>query len=309
MSTGLQGSDWIWKDGDFVPWEDANLHLLSLAVQFGSSVFEGIRTYDTPKGPCVFRLPEHIKRLLHSARIYRMVPTHTEEAFVEACRATVARNGLGDCYVRPMILRGYGSAGLNPAASPIESYVAAWPWGTYLGEGALEQGVDVCVSSWNRPAPNTFPVQAKAAGHYNNAQLIKMEAIANGYAEAIVLGPDGTISEGSGQNLFMVRDGVLITSHLDGTSLRGITRDAVITLAKDAGLTVREQPMPREDVYTADELFFTGTASEVTPIRSVDRIEVGSGAAGPITLQLQKRFLGIAKGEEPDAFGWLTLVG
>lgn len=309
MSTELQGSDWIWKDGDFVPWEDANLHLLSLAVQFGSSVFEGIRAYDTPTGPCVFRLPEHIKRLLHSAKIYRMVPEHSQATLVEACRATVARNGLGDCYVRPMILRGYGSAGLDPAASPIESYIAAWAWGTYLGEGALERGVDVCVSSWNRPAPNTFPVQAKAAGHYNNAQLIKMEAITNGYAEAIVLGPDGTVSEGSGQNLFMIRDGVLITSHLDGTSLRGITRDAIITLAKDAGLTVREQPMPREDVYTADELFFTGTASEVTPIRSVDRIEVGSGAAGPITLQLQKRFLDIAKGAEEDVFGWLTPVG
>lgn len=309
MSTTLQGSDWIWKDGEFVAWEDANLHLLSLAVQFGSSVFEGIRAYDTPEGACVFRLPEHVKRLLHSAKIYRMLPEYSEEALVEACVATVSRNNLGDCYVRPMILRGYGSAGLNPAASPIESYVAAWPWGTYLGEGALEQGVDVCVSSWNRPAPNTFPVQAKAAGHYNNAQLIKMEAMANGYAEAIVLGPDGTVSEGSGQNLFMIRDGVLITSHLDGTSLRGITRDAIITLAKDAGLTVREQPMPREDVYTADELFFTGTASEVTPIRSVDRIEVGSGAAGPITLQLQKRFLGIAKGAEEDVFGWLTPVG
>lgn len=309
MSTPLQKSDWIWKDGEFMRWEDANVHLLSLAVQFGSSVFEGIRAYDTPHGSCIFRLPEHIKRLMHSAKIYRMLPEHSEATLREACRATVAKNGLGDCYVRPMILRGYGAAGLDPTASPIESYVAAWPWGTYLGEGALERGVDVCVSSWNRPAPNTFPVQAKAAGHYNNAQLIKMEAMANGYAEAIVLSPDGTVSEGSGQNLFMVRDGVLITSQLDGTSLRGITRDAVITLAQDAGLTVREQPMPREDVYTADELFFTGTASEVTPIRSVDRIEVGSGAAGPITLELQKRYLGIARGEEEDVFGWLTPVG
>jgi branched-chain amino acid aminotransferase len=309
MSSEFKGSDWIWKEGDFVPWADVHVHLLSTAVQFGLSVFEGIRAYDTPKGSCVFRLREHITRLVHSAKIYRMVPEYTEEEWIQACRATVAKNGLGDCYIRPMILRGYGAPGLDAAGSPIESYIAAWPWGTYLGEGALERGVDVCVSSWNRPAPNTFPVQAKAAGHYNNAVLIKAEALANGYSEAIVLGPDGTVSEGSGQNLFMIRDGVLLTSHLDGTSLRGITRDALITLAKEAGLSVREQPIPREDLYTADEVFFTGTASEVTPIRSVDRIEVGSGKAGPITLQLQERFLGIAKGEEEDLYGWLTPVG
>jgi branched-chain amino acid aminotransferase len=198
--------------------------------------------------------------------------------------------------------------GLNPFPSPIETYVACWPWGTYLGEGALERGVDVCVASWNRPAPNTFPVQSKMAGHYNNAQLIKMEAVTNGYTEAIVLAPDGRVSEGSGQNLFMIRDGVVITSSLDGTSLRGVTRDAVLKIARDMGYETREGIIPREDLYTADELFFTGTASEVTPIRSVDRIEVGAGGAGPITLALQKRFLGIAKGTEEDKFGWLTPV-
>jgi len=308
MSTRLTEADWIWKDGEFVRWEEARVHLLSLAVQFGSSVFEGIRSYDTPAGPCVFRLREHVRRLAHSCKIYRMDLPYPEEELVEACRTTVRKNALGDCYIRPMVLRGYGSAGLNPEASPIESYIAAWPWGAYLGEGALAQGGDVCVSSWARPAPNTFPVQSKAAGHYNNAQLIKMEAMANGYVEAIVLGPDGTVSEGSGQNLFMIREGTLITSHLDGTSLRGITRDAVLELARDEGLPVREQPVPREDLYTADELFFTGTATEVTPIRSVDGIEVGSGARGPVTEAIQRRFLDVVGGGAPDDRGWLTPV-
>ena len=308
MSGKLEGSKWIWRDGAFVAWADTTVHVLSLAVQFGSSIFEGIRCYATPEGPCVFRLDAHILRLIHSCKIYRMDPPHTQEEIQKACLATVAHNGLGDCYVRPMVLRGYGSAGLDPVASPIETYVAAWPWGTYLGEGALQAGVDVGVSAWNRPAPNTFPVQAKAAGHYNNAQLIKMEAIANGYAEGIVLAPDGRVSEGGGQNLFLVRSGVLMTPILDGTLLRGITRDAVLVLAADMGLEVREQPVPREDLYTADELFFTGTASEVTPIRSVDRITVASGKAGPITMEIQRRFLAVAKGQADDPHGWRTPV-
>ncbi len=308
MSGRLQGSDWIWRDGEFIAWADTTVHLLSLAVQFGSSIFEGIRCYATPDGPCVFRLDAHILRLIHSCKIYRMDPPHTQEEIQKACLATIARNGLGDCYVRPMVLRGYGSAGLDPADSPIETYVAAWPWGTYLGEGALEAGVDVGVSAWHRPAPNTFPVQAKAAGHYNNAQLIKMEAIANGYAEGIVLAPDGLVSEGGGQNLFLVRSGVLVTPILDGTLIRGITRDAVLVLAADMGLEVREQPVPREDLYTADELFFTGTASEVTPIRSVDRITVASGKAGPVTMEIQRRFLAVAKGQADDPHGWRTPV-
>jgi len=305
----LVEADWIWKDGEFVAWEDTRVHLLSLAVQFGSSVFEGIRCYETPEGPAVFRLDAHLRRLADSCRIYRMEPEHDPGTLAEACLAVVRKNGLSSCYIRPMVLRGYGSAGLNPVASPVETYVPAWPWGTYLGEGALERGVDVCVSSWHRPAPNTFPVAAKAAGHYNNAQLIKMEALEKGYDEAVVLGPSGVVSEGSGQNLFLVRDGVVITPVLDGTSLRGITREAVLVLARDLGHEVRETTVPRESLYTADELFFTGTASEVTPIRSVDGVEVGAGGAGPVTLEIQERFLGIARGELPDVHGWLTPVG
>ncbi|MDH5589258.1 MAG: branched-chain amino acid transaminase [Gemmatimonadota bacterium] len=308
MSTKLVEAEWIWKDGSFIAWGDARVHLLSLAVQFGSSVFEGIRCYDTPRGPAVFRLPEHIRRLHDSCKIYRMEMGCTQEEMIEACRATVVKNDLKDCYIRPMVLRGYGSAGLNPAGSPVETYVAAWPWGTYLGDGALEQGVDCCVSSWNRAHPNTFPVQSKAGGHYVNAQLIKMEALANGYAEGIALGTSGLVSEGSGQNIFLVRDGVVITPFLDGTSLPGITRHAVLQIARDLGYTVREQDVPRESLYVVDEIFFTGTASEVTPVRSVDRVPVGAGKAGPVTLEIQRRFMSIVKGEGEDTHGWLTYV-
>jgi branched-chain amino acid aminotransferase len=308
-TSSFVGSEWIWKDGEFTPWADTRIHLLSVAVQFGASIFEGIRCYQTETGPAIFRLPEHIRRLHDSCKIYRMPLAHSAETLVEACRETVRRNGLGDCYVRPMVLWGYGSAGMDPRASPLETYVAAWPWGAYLGEEGLTKGVDVCVSSWNRAHPNTFPVAAKAAGHYVNAQLIKMEAVANGYVEAIALSPSGLVSEGSGQNLFLVRDGVLITPFLDGSSLAGITRDAIIKIAHDLGITVREQDVPRENLYTADELFFTGTASEVTPIRSVDRIPVGNGARGPVTESIQKRFMEVVRGEREDTRGWLTRVG
>jgi branched-chain amino acid aminotransferase len=307
-TSSLTAAEWIWKDGEFVAWEDAQVHLLSVAVQFGSSVFEGIRCYETAKGPAIFRLREHVRRLRDSCRIYRMPLAHDEATLVEACRDTVRRNGLKDCYVRPMVLWGYGSAGMNPVDSPLETYVAAWPWGAYLGEEALTRGVDVCVSSWMRAHPNTFPVQAKAAGHYVNAQLIKMEAVANGYVEGIAVSPSGLVSEGSGQNLFLVRDGVVITPFLDGTSLAGITRTAVLAIAADLGYPVREQDVPRESLYTADELFFTGTASEVTPIRSVDRIAVGSGTAGPVTMAIQKRFMQTVRGEVADTRGWLTPV-
>jgi branched-chain amino acid aminotransferase len=308
MSGTLKGSQWIWKDGKLIPWADAQVHLLSVAVQFGSSVFEGIRCYDTDAGPAVFRLRAHLKRLADSCAIYRMPLGYSVEALTEACTTVVRENGLTDCYIRPMVLWGYGAAGMDPRGSPLETYVATWPWGAYLGPEALEKGVDVCVSSWQRPLPNTLPVQAKSAGHYNNAQLIKMAAVADGYAEAIVLGPGGLVSEGSGQNLFLVRDGALITPTLDGTSLVGITRASVMTLARDAGLEVRETDVPREALYTADELFFTGTASEVTPIRSVDRITVGEGMAGPITRQLQALFMDTVRGRRPDSRGWLTPV-
>ena len=308
MSTGLTGAEWIWKDGEFIPWDEAKTHVLSLAIQFGSSVFEGIRAYETKRGAAIFRLQPHIRRLFDSCRIYRMTPEQTMGEIEEACAATVGKNGLKDCYIRPMVLRGYGSAGLNPAASPVETYICAWPWGTYLGEGALEKGVDVCVSSWMRAHPNTFPVQAKAAGHYNAAQLMKMEALANGYVEAIAVGPSGLVSEGSGQNVFLVRDGVILTPFLDGTNLTGITRDSVIHIARDLGFEVREGQVAREVLYTADELFFTGTASEVTPIRSVDRIPVGEGKAGPITLAIQRRFMDMVQGRAPDPQKWLTYV-
>ena len=308
MSWKLVGAEYIWRDGEVIRWEDATVHLLSTAVQFGTSMFEGIKCYDTPKGPCVFRLDAHVERLLHSSKIYRMEPVYTRQEIIDACLVTVARNNLKDCYIRPMVLRGYGSAGLDPRDSPIETYVAAWPWGAYLGEDALEKGVDVGVSSWNRPAPNTFPVQAKAAGHYNNAQLIKMEAVTNGYSEGLVLSTEGRLSEGGVQNVFLVRGGALVTPQLDGSLLRGITRDAVVKMATDLGIEVQERPVPREDLYTADEVFFTGTASEVTPIRSVDRITVGEGKPGPVTKAVQQRFLGVAKGTEEDLHGWLTPV-
>jgi branched-chain amino acid aminotransferase len=309
MSTSFPEARWIWKDGSLIPWAEAQTHILSLAVQFGSSVFEGIRCYKTADGPAIFRLEDHLRRLFRSCAIYRFAPGHSLDELSDACRQLVVENGLEDCYLRPMVLRGYGAPGLNPVGSPIETYIATWDWGTYLGEGALEQGVDVCVSSWARPQPNTFPVQAKSAGHYNNAQLIKMEAVANGYAEAIVLSPAGVVSEGSGQNLFLVRDGSLVTPVLDGTALEGITRDAVLVLARDLGLEVREEPVPRESLYTADELFLTGTASEVTPVRSVDRITIGGGQAGPVTKRVQAAFMDTVQGRAPDPHGWLTPVG
>jgi branched-chain amino acid aminotransferase len=298
----------IWRDGQLVPWKDATVHVLSLAVQFGSSIFEGIRCYPTARGPAIFRLTEHIRRLFDSCRIYRIAVPHSAETLREACREVVRRNGLDMCYVRPMVLRGYGAAGMLPDDSPVETFVCAWPWGTYLGPEALANGVDVCVSSWQRMQPNTFPAAAKAAGHYVNAQLMKMEAAANGYAEAIALGPGGLVSEGSGQNLFLVVDGALVTPVLDGTSLRGITRDSVIAIAREMGLTVHERPVPRETLYVADEMFFTGTATEVTPIRSVDRIEIGAGRAGPVTRELQSRFMAIVRGEReaPGGAPWLT---
>jgi branched-chain amino acid aminotransferase len=308
MSTLLTEAEWIWKDGEFIKWHDATTHILSLAVQFGSSIFEGIRCYETDSGPAVFRLREHLRRLEDSCRIYRIDLPFSQQDLVAASCAVIAKNGLAECYLRPMVLRGYGAAGMNPVGSPVETYLVCWPWGAYLGEDALEQGVDVCVSSWHRPAPNTYPASAKAAGHYTNPQLMKMEAIANGYAEAIALGPGGVVSEGSGQNLFVVRGETIYTPVVDGTMLRGITRDTVLTIAAECGIPLREEPLPREALYTADELFFTGTASEITPIRSVDRITVGAGRAGPITRRLQRMFMDIVHGKVESKHHWLTWV-
>ena len=301
-------TEWIWHNGEFIPWDDANIHIMSHVVHYGSSVFEGIRCYNTPDGPAIFRLKEHIRRLDDSAKVYRMDSGYTRDQLARACADLILKNELDECYLRPIMIRGLGAAGLNPHASPIETYIVCWPWGTYLGDGALERGVDVCVSSWARPGPNTHPVMAKAGGNYLSSQLIKMEALALGYQEGIGLGPSGLVSEGSGQNIFIVRSGKLITPALDGTLLEGVTRDCIIEIAKDLGITVSEQPVPRELLYMADEIFFTGTAAEVTPVRSVDKIVIGEGVAGPVTLTLQERLLGIAQGRLPDPFGWRTPV-
>ena len=308
-STNLEAVDWIWHDGEFVSWNDAQIHLLATAVQFGTSVFEGIRAYDTPNGPAIFRLDAHIRRLFDSARIYRMEPPNfTPDEIAAVAKQVVIKNDLSNCYIRPMVLRGYGAPGLNPLNSPIETYVAAWPWGAYLGEDGLAAGVDVCVTPWQRAHPNTFPARAKAGGQYVNAQLMKMEAVLNGFADAIALGPGGLVSEGTGMNIFLVREGVIVTPVLDGTSLVGITRGAVIQMAEDLGYEVRNEPVPRESLYTADEIFFTGTAAEVTPVKSVDHIPVGKGKAGPITLSLQKRFMETVRAENEDSHGYLTYV-
>lgn len=304
----LKKTDWIWRDGTLIPWEDATLHVLSHSMQFGSAAFEGIRAYSTPNGPAIFRLREHMTRLLTSIHIYRMeIPYSLDDLCAAACEV-VAKNGLESCYVRPMVVRGFGAAGMVPKESPIITYIPVWPWGTYLGAGALENGVDACISSWSRVAPNTIPAMAKVAGNYLSGQLIKMEALANGYDEGIALSPSGTVSEGSGQNVFVVLNNVLYTTPLDGTILGGITRASIIQMAHDAGYSVREQTIAREMLYGADELFVCGTASEVTPVRSVDRIKVGAGTVGPVTRQLQTRYLNIVQGREEDVHGWLTHV-
>lgn len=301
-------TEWIWRDGEFIPWNDAHVHVLSHSMQFGSSAFEGIRCYNTPIGPAIFRLREHLQRLINSVKIYRMELTYSIDDLVAACCALVVKNKLDSCYLRPMVVRGYGAVGMVPFASPIEVYLPCWPWGAYLGDEALEAGVDVCVSTWQRFAPNTIPSLAKVAGNYLGSQLIKMEALANGFAEGIALNTNGTVSEGSGQNVFLVVDGSLVTTPLDGSLLGGITRASIIALAQHQGITVREQTVPREMLYTADEVFFTGTAAELTPVRSVDRIKVGTGKVGPVTKHLQTLFLDILNGRAPDTFGWLTPV-
>jgi branched-chain amino acid aminotransferase len=301
-------TSFIWRDGALIPWAEAHVHVLSHSMQFGSAVFEGIRCYATPQGPAIFRLRDHLQRLVNSCRIYRIPLTYSIDDLVAAACLVVERNEVDACYVRPMVVRGYGAAGMVPFDSPVEVYVPCWPWGEYLGAGALQQGVDACVSSWNRIAPNTLPAAAKIAGNYLGGQLIKMEALANGYAEAIALSPGGMVSEGSGQNVFLVQNGVLYTPPVDGTLLTGITRATILTLARDAGLKAVEQPLPRDTLYLADEIFVVGTASEVTPVRSVDKIPVGNGKPGPITLQLQREYLDLVHGARPDPHGWLTHV-
>lgn len=302
----IRESKYIWFNGEMVPWEKATVHVMTHALHYGSSVFEGIRAYETPQGAAIFRLREHIRRLFDSCRIYRMDPPFTPDQVFDACRAVVRENGLKNAYIRPLVWRGYGEMGLNPLRSPVEVMVAAMEWGAYLGAEGLEHGVDVHVSSWQRFAPNTLPAMAKAGGNYLSSQLIVMEAARNGYAEGIALDVHGWLSEGSGENLFLIRDGVIYTPPVTAALLPGITRDAVITLAQQLGYEVREQNLPREMLYLADELFFTGTAAEVTPIRSVDKLPVGSGKRGPITTAIQKAFFGLFSGETEDRWGWLT---
>jgi len=297
----------VWHNGKFIPWNDATIHVASHVVSYASCLFEGIRCYETPQGPAIFRLKEHTDRLVNSAKIYRMGLDYSREQLQQAMIELVRVNKAPHCYIRPVVFRGYGEVGVSPLKNPIEVYLLAWQWGKYLGAEALANGVDVCVSSWHRMAPNTMPAMAKAASNYMNAQLIKMEAITNGYVEGIALDHTGQISEGSGENIFVVKDDKIFTPPLASSVLPGITRDSVITLAREFGFTVIEQALAREILYIAEEVFFTGTAAEITPIRSVDRIVVGKGKPGPITKQLQERFLSIVEGRAEDKYGWLTL--
>ena len=303
----IQKTDKIWHNGKFIAWDDATLHVMSHVVHYGSSVFEGIRCYALPSGPAIFRATEHMQRLIDSARIYRIDVPFTRDEILRAMIELVKHNGVWPCYIRPIILRGYGEAGVNPFNSPTEVYICNYPWGKYLGTDATV-GVDVCVSSWTRIAPNTLPAMAKAGANYMNSQLIKMEATANGYAEGIALDTSGLVSEGSGENIFLVRDGVLYTPPLSASILPGITRDSVIQIAREMGIPVQERDIPREWLYIADELFFCGTAVEISPIRSVDRITIGNGKRGPLTRRIQERFFGIIQGRLSDEFGWLTAV-
>jgi branched-chain amino acid aminotransferase len=305
----IKPTEKMWHNGRFINWDDAKVHVLSHTLHYGSSVFEGIRCYSTPAGPAIFRAADHIRRLTDSARIYRMEDIgYTSTQVIDAMTELVRVNHMDSCYIRPIAFRGYGEMGVLPFHNPIEVYIACWEWGKYLGPEALAEGVDVCVSSWTRLAPNTLPAMAKASANYMNSQLIKMEAVTNGYAEGIALDAAGYVSEGSGENIFVARNGKLYTPPLGTSALPGITRDSVLCLARDAGIEVVEQAVPREMLYIADEVFFTGTAAEITPIRSVDRIKVGSGRRGPIAERLQKRFFSIIRSEAEDRYGWLTPV-
>jgi len=305
----LKPTEKIWHNGRFIAWDDAKIHVLSHVTSYGSSVFEGVRCYSTPAGPAIFRVREHLRRLHDSAKIYRIELKYSIDQLADAMAELVRVNRMDSCYFRPLVLRGYGDVGVLPAQNPTETYIACWEWGKYLGEEALAKGVDVCVSSWTRIAPNTLPALAKAGANYMNSQLIRMEAHLNGYAEGIALDSSGYVSEGSGENIFVIRDGKILTPPLGASVLPGITRDTIIQLAESFGIPVVETLIPREMLYIADEVFFSGTAAEVTPIASIDRIPVGKGARGPISEKLQKAFFDLVDGKTPDRFGWLTPVG
>ena len=297
----------IWMNGKLVNWDDAHIHVLSHVIHYGSSWFEGIRCYQTARGPAIFRLDRHLRRLFDSVKIYRTEIPYTEQQVTGAILETIRVNKMKECYIRPVVYRGYGDVGVNPLTCPVDLTIAVWEWGSYLGPEALKQGIDVCVSTWNRPAPNTLPAMAKAGGNYILSQLMKVEALQAGFHEAIALDVHGYVSEGSGENIFAVRQGVLYTPPLSSSLLPGITRDSVIQLAEEAGYKVKETNIPREMVYVADELFFTGTAAEITPIRSVDHIKVGDGKPGPMTMNLQKAFFDIVKNAN-DRHDWLKFV-
>lgn len=298
----------VWMNGSLVDWNDAKIHIAAHVIHYGSGVFEGARCYKTPKGPACFRLEDHMRRLYDSARIYRMEYDLDQETLTNAVIDTIRANGFEGCYIRPVIYRGYNKLGVDPFPCPVDAAILVWEWGTYLGQGALEQGVDVRISTWRRMAPATLPAMAKSVANYGNSILIKMEAIAEGYSEGIALDPDGHVSEGSGQNIFVVRDGVVYTPPLSASVLPGITRDSVMTIARELGLRVAEQHIPREMLYIADEVFFAGTAVEVTPIRSVDKIPVADGKRGPITTAIQKAYFDIINGVAPDRHGWLRYI-
>ncbi len=303
------GTGKIWMNGILVDWSDATIHVASHVVHYGSAVFEGARCYATPKGSACFRLDAHMKRLIHSAKIYRMEYPLDLVGWQNAVLDTIRANKMSACYIRPILYRGYGALGVNPLTCPVDAAIVLWEWGAYLGQDALEQGVDVRVASWSRMAPNTLPAMAKSSANYANSGLIKMEALSDGYSEGIALDVSGYVSEGSGQNVFIVREGVVYTPPLAASILGGITRDSIITLARDLDYTVVESGIPREALYIADEVFVVGTAAEITPIRSVDKITVGSGRRGPVTEALQRAFFAVINGDAPDRHGWLTYVG
>jgi len=302
------GKGTVWMNGKLVAWKDATIHLASHVIHYGSSIFEGLRAYDTPRGTVLFRLQDHTRRLYNSCKIYRMEIPFSQDEFNRAVIETVRANGLKSCYVRPIVYRGYSSLGVNPLPNPVDCAVLVWEWGNYLGPEAMENGVDVCVSSWWRIAPNTFPALAKAGANYMNSQLIKMEALLDGYEEGIALNIRGHISEGSGENLFLVKDGTVLTPPLSSSILPGITRDSVMKLFHAMGVRCVEETIPRELLYIADEVFFTGSAAEVTPIRSIDKIVIGNGKRGPVTEKVQKAFFDVIDGKREDAHQWLTLV-
>ncbi len=308
MANPFAGLRWIWMNGRLVEFEKATVHVLAHALHYGSGVFEGIRCYRTPDGPAVFRLPEHLRRLEKSAKTYRMPLAWDREQLTDAICETIAANELEACYIRPLAFRGFGHMGVNPLPAPVEVVIAVWPWGKYLGEEGQKLGVDVCISSWRRPSAGSLPAAAKATANYLSAQLVRMEAVTNGFSEGISLDSQGNLSEGSGENVFVVQDGALVTPPMAASILPGITRHTVMTFAAEMGIPVREEVIPRGALYTCDEMFLTGTAVEITPVRSIDRIPVGEGQVGSVTRRIQSEFFATVSGEIPDRHGWLTHV-